>query len=81
VSEIAATKDGMNLYSNGVVRRANLTDEEKQEIRELYCKGQRLLAEYSKNYTIAAICEEYSRSKNTIWAIVNGLNEFECEGI
>ena len=81
MAEHVKLPDGMNLYTNGVIRRPNLTTVEKDEIRELYCKGQRLLAEYHRHYTIAAIQQEYGRGKNTIWAIVNGLDEFECEGI
>ena len=76
-----ATVDGMHLYSDGVLRRPNLTKQEKREIVELYCTGQKLLAEYHRHYTIEAIRAEYGRGKNTIWAIVNGLNEFECEGL
>lgn len=81
MSEAIKLPDGMHLYPNGDVRRPNLTEQDRRDIREAYCKGQRLLAEYRRNYTIMAICEEYGRSKNCIWMIVNGLNEFECEGI
>ena len=81
MAEHVKLPDGMNLYTNGVIRRPIMTEAEKDEIRELYCKGQRLLAEYHRHYTIAAIQQEYGRGKNTIWAIVNGLDEFECEGI
>ena len=81
MSAVVCVVDGKHLYPDGKLRRPNLTDEQKQEIRELYCKGQRLLAEYHRNYTIGAIGKEYNRSKNGIWIIVNGLNEVECERI
>ena len=81
MAEHVKLADGNHLYTNGVIRRPILTAAEKDEIRELYCKGQRLLAEYHKHYTIPAIGKEYGRHNNTIWAIVNGLDEFECEGI
>lgn len=81
MNNIVCVVDSRHLYANGKLRRPNLTPEDRQEIREMYCKGQRLLAERSRHYSINAIGREFGRSKNCIWALVNGLNELECEGM
>ena len=80
-SSVVCVVDGKHLYANGKLRRPNLTPDDHREIRELYCKGQHLLAERSRHYSIEAIGRQFNRSKNCIWALVNGLNELECEGI